>query len=81
MPRFVRPSYFTVRSDSRSKPFGTGPSTRTGELSATLSVRDAGSVLPLLDVDAIASADGASVLVRVTDKRTGREVFSERFAQ
>jgi hypothetical protein len=81
MPRFVRPSFLTARADGVRSQVATGPKSRTGELSATFLVRDNGSVLPLLDVDCIASADGGSVLVRVVDKRTGKELFSERFAQ
>lgn len=81
MPRFVRPSFLTARADGVRTVVATGPKKRDGQLTATFLVRDGGSVLPLLDVDAIASADGASVLYRVTDKRTGRVVFEERFAQ
>ena len=81
MPRFVRPSFLTARADGVRTAVATGPKTRSGELSATFLVRSAGAVLPLLDVDAIASADGASVLYRVSDKRTNAVIFEERFTQ
>ena len=81
MPRFVRPSYLTVQSDSRSRAIGTGPNKRTGELAAVLSVRENGSVLPLFDIEAIASSDASTVLVRITDKRTGHTLFEETFKQ
>ena len=81
MPRFVRPSFLTARADGVRTAVATGPKSRTGELSATFSVRSDGDVLPLLDVSAVASADGGSVFFRVVDKRTGKELFAERFAQ
>jgi hypothetical protein len=81
MPRFVRPSFLTARADGVATAVATGPKSRTGELSATFNVRSAGEVLPLLGVSAVASADGASVLVRVVDLRTGKDIFEERFVQ
>jgi hypothetical protein len=81
MPRFVRPSFLTATADGIANGAAIGPKSRTGELTATLSVRSDGSVLQLLSIDAIASKDGATVLVRVTDKRTGLPLFEERFAQ
>lgn len=81
MPRFVRPSFLDARADGVATPVATGPKSRSGELSATLSVRSAGDVLQLLDIAAIASKDGATVLVRVIDKRTGLPIFEERFTQ
>jgi hypothetical protein len=68
MPRFVRPSFVKIHVDGLAKEIATGPRSRSGELSAEFLVRSKGFVLPLLDVDMIASADGASVLVRVTLK-------------
>jgi len=79
MTRNVRPSWVTVVADGRSSRFATGPRSRTGTLSAEFSVRSAGSVLPLLDVHAL--ADGDTVRFVVVDLRTGRELFSEVFEQ
>lgn len=85
MPRFVRPSWFSLAVDNNGNAPSivreTGPRSRTGTTSCNVKVRSAGAVLDLLDVDAIGSADGASVLVTVTDKRSGKVVFSERFTQ
>ena len=84
-PRRVRPSWFVLSVDnSGNDPVpvkATGPKGRSGSGSLRLKVRDCGSVLDLLDVDAIGSADGSTVLVRVTDKRTGRVLLSEEFRQ
>lgn len=81
MPRFVRPSFLIASADGVAGKVATGPKSRTGTLSATFLVRDQGSVLPLLEVDAIASRDGETVLYRVTDKRSGAVVFEEKFTQ
>ncbi len=85
MPRNVRPSWFSLSVDhSGNNPQTvkeTGPRGRSGSASATLRVRSEGSVLPLIDVDAIGSADGASVLVRVVDLRSGKVLFLETFKQ
>lgn len=77
-PRNVRPSWIEVSVDDRGSDVATGPRSRTGQLSATLSVRDDGSVLRLLDVEVIPDSDGKTSIVRVTDKRGGRTVFEER---
>jgi hypothetical protein len=85
MPVRVRPSWFVLSIDNTSNgpvPVkATGPKGRSGTGSVRVKVRENGGVLDLLDVDAIGSADGASVLVTVKDLRTGRVLFSERFAQ
>lgn len=84
-PRRVRPSWFVLSiDDSANDPTpvkATGPKARTGTGSVRVKVRNEGSVLDLLDIDAIGSADGESVYVEVKDLRTGRVLFSERFAQ
>ena len=79
MPRNVRPSWVTVVADGYSSPVSAGPRSRTGTLSAEFAVRSNGSVLPLLDVHAL--ADGETVRYVVVDLRTGRELFSEVFEQ
>ncbi len=85
MPRNVRPSWCDVSiADTDNAPTrkrGHGPRSRKGTLAVRFKVRSTGSVLDLLDVDAIGSAWGDSVLYRVTDKRTGKVLFEERFAQ
>ncbi len=85
MPRNVRPSWCDLAvdhvSNSPQTVKGTGPRSRSGTLSASFKVRSDGSVLDLLSVDMIASANGETVGVVVTDRRTGRVLFSERFAQ
>lgn len=81
MPANVRPSWIDVVVDSRDTNIGTGPRLRDGWMQAVLSVRQLGDVLPLLDIEAIASHDKTSVLVRVTDNRTGKVIFEERFVQ
>lgn len=80
MPRNVRPSWIDLSVDGRTD-ISTGPRSRHGELSAILSVREDGSVLRLLDIDAIGSQDGKTVLIRVTDRRTHSTIFEERFNQ
>lgn len=84
-PRSVRPSWFVLSVDNSSndpQPVkATGPRGRSGTGSVRVKVREKGGVLDLLDVDAIGSAEGATVLVTVTDKRTGKVLFSERFTQ
>jgi len=81
MPRNVRPSWIDVNSDSRAATIGAGPVARDGQLTATVSVRQDGDVLRLLDIDCIGSQDKQTVLVRVTDKRTGAAIFEEVFTQ
>lgn len=84
-PRRVRPSWFVLSIDHASNDpvpvKATGPKGRSGTGSVRIKVRERGAVLDLLDVDCIGSADGATVLVRVTDRRTGRVLFSEQVAQ
>lgn len=41
MPRFVRPAYMTLRADGVASDAGTGPRTKDGWLSATLTLRTA----------------------------------------
>ena len=85
MPRAVRPSWFVLSIDNTSNdpvPIkATGPKGRTGTGSVRVKVRKDGGVLDLLDVDAIGSADGNTVTVRVTDLRTGLVRFQETFHQ
>jgi len=85
MPRNVRPSWVDVAIDNSSNNpqvvKGTGPKGRSGTLSALFKVRSAGSVLDLLDVTMIGSEDGRFVNVTVTDKRTGKWLFSENVTQ
>ena len=78
--RNIRPSYVSVSVDGATRT-ATGPRSRSGELSVEFSARADGSAAPFLSVDAIASADGASVLWRVTDRRTGRVILEERVSQ
>lgn len=84
-PRRVRPSWFVLSIDHASNDpvpvKATGPKGRSGTGSVRVKVRSAGSVLDLLDVSAIGSADGGSVFVEVRDLRTGRVLFSEQVAQ
>lgn len=84
-PRRVRPSWFVLSIDHASNDpvpvKATGPKGRSGTGSVRVKVRERGAVLDLLDVDCIGSADGSTVLVRVTDRRTGRVLFSEQVAQ
>lgn len=79
MPRNIRPSFIHINTGS--KPFEGGPASRNGSLVADLKVRNQGSILDLLNIAAIASNDGQTVLVEVTDRRTGKVIFSEEFAQ
>lgn len=85
MPRCIRPSWFVLSIDHASNDpvpvKATGPKGRSGTGSVRVKVRERGAVLDLLDVDCIGSADGSTVLVRVTDRRTGRVLFSEQVAQ
>jgi hypothetical protein len=81
MPRNIRPSWIEVDSDARRATFGTGPTRRDGQLTADLKVRENGDILDLLHIAAIGSGDKETVLVEITDKRTGRVIFSERFQQ
>lgn len=85
MPRYVRASWFVLSIDHASNDpvpvKATGPKGRSGTGSVRVKVRSAGSVLDLLDVDCIGSADGSTVLVRVTDRRTGKVLFLEQVAQ
>ncbi len=84
-PRRVRPSWFVLSIDNTANDpvpvKATGPKGRSGTGSVRVKVRSAGSVLDLLDVDAIGSEDGSTVLVRVVDRRTGRVIFCETVAQ
>lgn len=84
-PRRVRPSWFVLSIDHASNDpvpvKATGPKGRSGTGSVRVKVRERGAVVDLLDVDAIGSEDGSSVLVRVVDRRTGRELFRQEFAQ
>lgn len=81
----MRPSWFVLSIDHASNDpvpvKATGPKGRSGTGSVRVKVRSAGSVLDLLDVSAIGSADGGSVFVEVRDLRTGRVLFSEQVAQ
>lgn len=79
-PRNVRPSWLEVSADRRPSR-GTGPRSRSGELSAILSLRVAGEVVRALDIECIASGDGATTLVRITDLRNGRVIHEERVNQ
>ena len=78
--RNVRPSWVNVNVDGRTVK-GTGPRSRTGELSLNILSRINGSAVPFLTVDAIGSADGLSTFWRVTDNRTGKVLFEEKVAQ
>lgn len=80
-PRNVRPSFLKVSVDGRETDIATGPRARTGEMTAELLVRCNGSAMGLLDIEAIASADAKTVLVRVTDKRTQVVIFEETITQ
>lgn len=85
MPRNIRPSWLSLAVDHNGNAptivKETGPKGRAGSSSATLRVRSDGAVLPLLSIDAIGSADGGTVLVRVVDLRNGAVKFLETFQQ
>lgn len=78
--RNVRPSFVRVSADNKPAK-GTGPRSRDGELSATFYAREFASAVPFLSVEAVAAADKATVLWRVTDLRTGRIIHEESIAQ
>jgi hypothetical protein len=79
-PKNVRPAWIEINVDDRD-PVATGPKSRTGQMNAKISVRSSGQVLPLLDIEAIGSGDGQTVLIRITDLRTGKAIFTERINQ
>ncbi len=77
----VRPSWIDVNVEGRESGLAAGPRSRDGSMTAGFSVRENGYVLPVLDVECIASRDKKTVLMRVTDIRTGKVLFEERFVQ
>ena len=81
MPANVRPSFVKISVDGRKSDIATGPRSRSGEMSAEFLVRSFGRVLPLLDVEMVASADNRQVMVTITDKREGKIIFQETFEQ
>lgn len=81
MPKNVRPSWIDLSVDGRKTNGGTGPKSRDGSMNACFSVRSKGDVLPLLDVEFLASKDKTRVLVTVTDLRSGETIFQEIFTQ
>ena len=80
-PKNVRPVWVEVESDARSTGFGTGPRARDGQATVNIKVRDEGRVLDLLEIEGIGSGDEQTVLIRITDKRSGSIIFEERFNQ
>lgn len=81
MPVNTRPSWINVIVDGRDSKIGTGPASRSGSLYVELKVRENGEVLHLFDIDCIGSSDKKTVLVKITDKRSGNVIFSEYFTQ
>ena len=81
MPRNVRPSFVVVECDGRASSVATGPRSRKGDMSIALSVRDEGSVLDLLDITACPSSDASETVITITDKRTGKVIYTETFKQ
>ena len=80
-PVNVRPSWVNLSVDGQNTIRGTGPKSRNGSMTACFSVRSDSDVLPVLDVECIASGDKKTVLMRVTDIRTGKVLFEEGFVQ
>lgn len=81
MPANIRPSFVKISVDGRKSDIATGPRSRSGEMSAEFLVRSFGRVLPLFDVEMIGTQDKCAVIVRITDKRDGKIIFSETFEQ
>lgn len=77
----VRNSWVDVCADGRRSDVGTGPRARDGQMTIDLKVREDGGILDLLHIACIGSQDGKTVIVEVTDRRTGRTVFLEQFNQ
>ena len=65
MPRNVRPSWINVSVEGRKSDIGTGPISRSGDLSATFKVRKDGCVHDLGYVDIMGSSDKKQILVHV----------------
>lgn len=80
LPRSVRPSFLTAEVDGLKSNIATGPKARSGRLSVELAVRvDGGIVDRFVTVDAIASRDGKTTLVRVSV--CGQTVHEETVCQ
>ncbi len=84
--RNVRPSWLEIlKDDNGNEPTSfykaTGPRSRSGTLDAIFRARVAGQSVAFLNVEAIGSADGATVLWRITDLRNGTVLFEERVNQ
>lgn len=75
----VRPSWIDVSVDGRANDIGTGPRSRDGNMDATVYVREDGSIHRALNIEAIASADKKTVLLRVVAE--GVVVFEKRYTQ
>ena len=65
MTRNVRPSWINVSVEGRKSDIRTGPTSSSGNLSATFKVRKDGHIHDLGYVDLIASSNKKSVLVSV----------------
>ena len=83
--RNVRPAWADLKVDNTGNDpapvRGTGPKARTGSLSVDFLTRKEGSAVGIFRVDAIGSADGASVLWRITDTETGAVILERKVAQ
>jgi len=80
LPRNVRPSFLTAEIDGLKSKIASGPKARSGRLSAAVAIRENGGILDdFAVVDAIASRDGLTTLVRVTVR--GKVVHEETITQ
>ena len=78
--RNVRPSWVNLKVDGRKANIATGPRARSGEMSAMFYIREEGSSFLALSVDMIASADGKTTILRVTDG-TGKTILERKVNQ
>lgn len=78
--RNVRPSWCELSIDHRTVK-ATGPKGRKGSLQAQFLARIDGAAVPFLAVSAFPDEDGKHTTWTVTDRRTGKVLFSETVTQ
>lgn len=71
MPRFVRNFWIETETDARSKPVGTGPTTKDGGFTTLIYYRNEGSVSGPVRIDGKCLSSGELVLLIEHD---GKEV-------
>ena len=80
-PRNVRPSWVDVDISDRQTRLSGGPRGRRGHTSAKFFARVLGEVTDVLSVQLVASNDGKSVTLVVTDTVAGKTILDRSYTQ